>query len=358
VVPYLSRRKWVATKSLECQIHRQCGSAIHPGRMGLGASVSRPIPSCPCTMAFYGWDMKTIRFLDAARQGKNDWWRYLLGILIILILWFAGMILVLLLASILLILSTKVLDPQQLTTDLEKLIQSPTLPAFVINHVPYLFVWGAIFLIVRGLHQRRLRTLISGDGSIRWKRLMLAFGVWWLLLSLETGIDYWLDPGNYLFNFNPGQWGFLLPIAVLLTPLQTSMEELLFRGYLLQGLGLLIRNPLVLIGLINLPFAIAHFTNPEMARGAVWMGLLYFSVGAFLTAITLKDNRLELALGVHAANNLFIALIASSKDSALPSPALLIQTTPDEPARSLLVFLIMATLFYGLFFYRRLKPTS
>ena len=52
--------------------------------------------------------------------------------------------------------------------------------------------------------------------------------------------------------------------ALLLTPLQCAAEELVFRGYVLQGLGRLLRNPLVLVVLSGLLFAIPHLLNPEV----------------------------------------------------------------------------------------------
>ena len=65
-----------------------------------------------------------------------------------------------------------------------------------------------------------------------------------------------------------------------------------------------------------------HFLNPEASVNYPLMGLYYFSMGAFLAYITLRDGRLELALGAHAANNLFSVLLANYKISALPSPSL------------------------------------
>lgn len=46
---------------------------------------------------------------------------------------------------------------------------------------------------------------------------------------------------------------------------------------------------------------------------------LYFAVGAFLALITVRDGGLELALGAHAANNLFAALILNHVTSSLPT---------------------------------------
>jgi uncharacterized protein len=100
-------------------------------------------------------------------------------------------------------------------------------------------------------------------------------------------------------------------------------------------------------------FAAAHFTNPEMGRGAVWMGLNYWAFGVFLAAITLRDDRLELAWGVHAANNMFIFLIVNSTDSALKTPSIWTTGANDDPRSSLVSLLVQAGIFYWLIFGRK-----
>jgi membrane protease YdiL (CAAX protease family) len=75
----------------------------------------------------------------------------------------------------------------------------------------------------------------------------------------------------------------------------------------------------------------------------------------FLALITLKDDRLELALGVHAANNLFIVLLVNSQDSALRSPAIILQTVPTDPRITLLALLLMMGSFYLIVFGRQGK---
>jgi uncharacterized protein len=92
-----------------------------------------------------------------------------------------------------------------------------------------------------------------------------------------------------------------------------------------------------------------HFGNPEMQRGAVWIALTYFTLAVFFTTITLQDNGLELALGVHAANNLFIVLLINTQDSALQSPAVWIQTVPSNPRLTLLMVLLGAIGFWWIF---------
>jgi membrane protease YdiL (CAAX protease family) len=280
-------------------------------------------------------------FLDAVKQGKNQGWRYGCAILVILVFWLGfGQIAI----------TTFFLRLPISTEQARQHFPDFSLPAYVSIHLPFIFLLIGVLLAVRWVHQRPITTLVGSDAHLHWKRLFASFGVCWLLLATGLGVRYVLNPQEYVWTFQPEQWFLFLPVALLLTPLQTAAEEVLFRGYLLQSLGLLTRHPIPLVGLTSAPFAIAHFLNPEMQRGAVWVSLLYLTFSIFLAVITLKDNRLELALGAHAGNNLFILLIANSSDSALLSPAILMIKEGSDPRLDLAILLIQAMVFYWVFF--------
>jgi hypothetical protein len=86
-----------------------------------------------------------------------------------------------------------------------------------------------------------------------------------------------------------------------------------------------------------------------MAADSVLVGLSYFVMGFFLSLITLQDNGIELALGMHAANNLFAALFANYSITALPSPSLFTIQTLD-PVYSLIALVLGLVVFYLIFF--------
>jgi membrane protease YdiL (CAAX protease family) len=135
----------------------------------------------------------------------------------------------------------------------------------------------------------------------------------------------------------------------MLVPIQTSAEELFFRGYLLQWMGLRLQNQWLLSLLNGVLFLLPHLANPEMATRSILIGLGYFVMGFFLTLITLQDHGIELALGMHAANNLFAALFANYTVTALPSPSLFTVQVLD-PVYSLISLVAGMTVFYFVFF--------
>jgi uncharacterized protein len=142
-------------------------------------------------------------------------------------------------------------------------------------------------------------------------------------------------------------------VALVLTPLQTTTEELVFRGYVMQGLGLIVKAPAGVAVLSAIIFALPHLLNPEVQQhGPVLLGASYFVIGLLLAAVTLRDGRLELAIGVHAANNLLLVLVANYDGSVLESESIFTARELDPPY-SLITLSIGALLFYGWVFRRR-----
>ena len=292
-------------------------------------------------------------FLDAVKQGKNLWNHYLIGFLCIITSAWIGIFVSKLVSNLITQISfflEKETAPYHLIASWVGVWFLPWMANYLINIIPFFFLLIGVLIATEWIHQRKFLTLINPTGSIQWTRLTLGFRVWFFILSIQLLAELLWMPQHFEWSFHPWQWLAFLPIALILTPLQTSTEELLFRGYFLQAAGQLIKQPIVLAIATSLPFAMAHFNNSEMNRGGLWTGLTYGTLSLFLAAVTLKDNRLELALGIHAANNLFILLIANSVDSSLRSPSLLTQVAFAEPQISFLATLIGAIATYAFLF--------
>lgn len=217
--------------------------------------------------------------------------------------------------------------------------------------MPFAVVMGWLLLTLSRWHGRTWRSLINAERTINYRRVAQGFCVWGLQLAIGSGLDIAANPEDYRLQFQPGAWLLLLVLSLCLVPIQTSAEELLYRGYLMQALRLLTKRPFWLIAITSLAFAIPHFGNPEMARGAfIWGALNYFAWGVVVAVITLKDNGLELALGLHAANNLFGYLFITTPDSVVQSPAIWIYEQTYDPMLGFFGLLIAGAIFYAIFF--------
>ena len=117
------------------------------------------------------------------------------------------------------------------------------------------------------------------------------------LAALIAAVESLLYPGRYVLTFQPVAWLIFAVFALILIPIQTSAEEVFFRGYLLQWMGLRLKNKWLLSLLNGLLFFLPHAANPEMAANSLLVGLGYFAIGFFFALITLEDHGMELALG-------------------------------------------------------------
>ncbi|KST67296.1 CPBP family intramembrane glutamic endopeptidase [Mastigocoleus testarum] len=287
-------------------------------------------------------------YLEIAKQGKNALWRYFLGILLILFCWiFIGTI------ATLMFFALVVGDLSRL----QEFLKTRSTINYIIQNINFIFFAVGIFLTVRFLHERKFLTLVSAEAKINFRRLFVGFGAWFLILASMTIIGFVVEPENFEFAFQPSQWLILLPFALILTPIQTSTEELFFRGYLIQGLSLITKKPLILMFINGILFMLPHLPNPEIQRGPAWVALYFFAFGVFCSFVTLKDNRLELALGIHAANNL-LHIFVTTKDSALPVPAIWFVKETGNPQWLIFWFLIESALFYLIAFGVTRKNTS
>ncbi|MFD2823745.1 CPBP family intramembrane glutamic endopeptidase [Lacinutrix iliipiscaria] len=187
------------------------------------------------------------------------------------------------------------------------------------------FAGGLLFLILtaKWLHNQSFTHLTTSRQKIDWKRFWFVFFFWGIISSGLVLLDYYLSPDEYVINFNLKPFLILAVIAILLVPLQTSFEEYLFRGYLMQGIGVLAKNKWVPLLLTSIVFGLLHIANPEVEKLGYVIMVYYIGTGLFLGIMTLMDEGLELALGFHAANNLFTALLVTADWTAFQTHSVL-----------------------------------
>jgi membrane protease YdiL (CAAX protease family) len=258
-------------------------------------------------------------YLNLAHQGKNNWWRFVLAVGLILFLWW---ILGSLPSVLLVIWVLADGNPQTGVSPAGQFMGVDINLSFVSLMLASIFFIIGIYLAVRFIHRRPFLTLITPARSIAWGRFFQGFAVWFVLSGLMSLVEVILHPARYVLTLDLHHFIPFIFLALVLIPIQTSAEELFFRGYILQGVGLRLRNTWVLSTVSGFLFMVPHFLNPEAQLNYPLMGLYYFSIGAAMAYISLRDGRLELALGLHAANNLFSALFVNYTGTVMPTPSL------------------------------------
>ena len=240
----------------------------------------------------------------------HDWWRYILGAGIAIIGIFAFSIPHLVAIGVETVRGN--IDESRL--DDTAYILGLFEPNLNLVFILLPFAGGLVFLLftVKFLHKQSVRMLTTAREKIDWKRFWFAFMFWGIVSSGMVMADYFMNPDGYVNNFKLIPFLILCVIAILLVPLQTSFEEYFFRGYLMQGIGLIAKNKWVPLIITSTAFGLLHIANPEVEKLGYIIMIYYIGTGFFLGITTLMDEGLELSLGFHAANNLFTALLVTA----------------------------------------------
>jgi membrane protease YdiL (CAAX protease family) len=159
------------------------------------------------------------------------------------------------------------------------------------------------WLLTRVLHGLRPRWLASVVGGIRWRWLLVCFGLSVVSLVATLVVSALVpasagdaEVGTHVNDFTRTTRDFLL-VLVLLTPLQAAGEEYAFRGYLTQAFGGLFRRPWVAVAGPALLFALAH--------GAQDPPVFFdrFAFGVVAGVLVIATGGLEAGIAMHVLNN-------------------------------------------------------
>lgn len=282
-------------------------------------------------------------FIEQGIKKSNEFWKYILGSIFIIGASALGQIPLGIAVAVKSLKSGKI--PTN-TNDAINLLDS-NLSLFLIM-LSFVFGFIGLVLVVKYFHKQSLLEVTTSRKKVDWYRVFFSFGLWALFTIIITLITYYANPGELVWNFKPVPFAILFVIATLLIPIQTSTEEYIFRGYLMQGFANLAKNkwfPLVMTSVI---FGSMHILNPEVEKMGYFVLVYYIGTGLFLGILTLMDDGIELSLGFHAANNLITALLVTSDWTALRTNSLFKDTS--TPGGTLEIFIPVLVIYPILLF--------
>jgi uncharacterized protein len=173
---------------------------------------------------------------------------------------------------------------------------------------------GSAILVAAGLmrllHRRRATWLWSVAPGVRWRFLLACFLVGLVVLVglqlLVSGVPAWKPQPDVVAYV----------VAILVTsPIQAAAEEVFFRGYLMQALGLVWHRDWFAVVGSALLFALFHGTqNPPLFFHR-------FAFGLIMGALVWRTGGLEASIGAHIANNLGAFLWAALTSSVAQARA-------------------------------------
>ena len=222
---------------------------------------------------------------------------------------------------------------------------APAPLVLVVTLLPFGLLHLTLWTSLRFLHRRAPSTLYNPGGVFRWRLLWISGAAWLLLSALVDLVQFLLKPELYRFSFDPARFWPYFVLALLLLPLQTSAEELGFS-----------RLPAPVDRAARAP----HLAPAHRAGAPVWpaahcqpgsrqLRLLahhaaVYGIGLLLGWVTLRSQGLEMAFGLHLANNLYSGLVTGIPDGALPS-ATVFTLEKMDPMFNLIMFLVISLVF-------------
>jgi uncharacterized protein len=261
--------------------------------------------------------------LESSFTGKNSLWRYVVMFAIILIATNTVGAIPLLIGYI----SKAASDPSVISeiaqnpNNLGVLGLDPNMGLFMMLF-PFLIGLLTFIILVKPLNYRTFRLTVNGTGTFRWNRFLISGLVWTILSAIYFFIYLKLDPSNFSLKNTSSTLIPLILISMILIPFQAAFEEVLFRGYLMQGCSVLFRNRWLPIVITSVLFGLMHAFNPEVDEfGFFTMMPQYILFGLIFGILTILDDGIESAIGAHAANNIFLCILVTNDSSALQTPA-------------------------------------
>ena len=255
------------------------------------------------------------RYLARAETGPVAYWRVLSGLAVIIAIWvmtFAAMMVIFVLGVALWSASANRGVDEALSV-----VLSPSRPVAMLLYLAgFAGVWIGAAAAMRLCHRRRLADLYGWAARIVWG------DVWRGGLAAALAITMLFGAGLAVFeapvrtDVSREAWLTLLaPVAVLVC-VQSSAEELLFRGYLMQTLGARSRSVLVWGLAPALLFALLHIQGGSVADAQAgppaWAILAAtFIAGAELAVLAWWTGGLGAPMAAHAVNNLVAFLLVT-----------------------------------------------
>ena len=273
-----------------------------------------------------------MNFFENAHEGKNHWLRY---VAVLAIAYIASQIpsIIYVVGLIVKKMSEGNFSPEQLSS----LINLNSQTGFVVLMLTFVFWFALTWLLFKPFHKREPMTMISGDRRFRADRFLGAAGVYFIFLLIFWALLVIVRPDAFTFHFNAPKFFVGLLLAVIFVPFQTGCEELIMRGYLMQGFGLCTKSKIWALVIVTIMFALLHSNNNEVSDfGFLHAMVVYLTGSAVFGFFTVLNDGIEFSWGIHFAHNFTVfTLFAVEGNEYGASP--LFTITKDFASETLLL---------------------
>jgi membrane protease YdiL (CAAX protease family) len=169
---------------------------------------------------------------------------------------------------------------------------------------------GGVFATVFFVHRCRPHIVFGPLRNALNHFILVCLGVCIFLIVLGV-LPPWVHGDSLIANQLFLPWLLVLPVALFGILIQSSAEEILFRGYLQQQLGARFSSPWIWMGLPAVLFGLAHFDSKSAGENAWIIVAWAIFFGVVMADLTARAGNLGPAIAVHFANNISALLIVA-----------------------------------------------
>jgi membrane protease YdiL (CAAX protease family) len=285
-------------------------------------------------------------FFQKAYDGRNAWWRWLATIIITIGIWL--LVHVPVVGFIEATRQRLALGPEAFANGVFPEGVDRNLFLFLML-LPFVIGFFTLWLCVRWIHRKPLTSVLTGRPRFDWGRAFFAFALWMVISAIGTFAV--LPASAYSYQFDPAAFWPMLAIALLMIPIQCAFEEVFVRGYLLQGFSLILKNKIAPLILVTVLFTAAHFGNPEFAAEHITVLAVYVVISVLFGICAVLDDGLEVSIGLHAATNIFLAVVMSPVDGSIATYSLFTTRLAEVLKFSPHADIVQAVIGFGILFY-------
>ena len=300
-----------------------------------------------------------MKFFENAREGKNHWLLYLALLAIGYVVAQIPSVVYLPIIYIRKAIHREITVPQN--GDFSDVMKSSMemfndLPGFVVLMLSFVFWIGATWLLFKPFHKRERMTLISGDKRFRFSHFFLGVAGYAVIVGLLTTVSLLISSETDItFHFDGSQYFIFVILAIILVPFQTGCEELIFRGYLMQGFGLCTKSKIWPLVITSVSFGLMHSVNPEVFEYGFFKAIpVFILTGVMLGFFTIVDDGLEFSWGIHFINNFVAFAILGDEDSTSFGASPLFVQAKEEFSFAMWLTPILVTVVMYVLLHRKL----
>ena len=245
-------------------------------------------------------------FIAPARL-RPEVWRLLLGLGL-------GAIVMVALNLGLISLTSALLGPARSDVFMAELNTAVTATSTFYSLVSFICITSGVFVAIYVLHDRSPLTVFGplGPAVVVFWAVTKALVVLYVLLLI---LPPWSMGAPLVPNMPIGSWVALLPFSLCAVLIQSSAEEVVFRGYIQQQLAARFSSPLVWMVLPSILFGMGHYIPAEAGENAVLIAIWATVFGLLMADLTARAGHLGPAIAVHFVTNVSALLLASLPDT-------------------------------------------